>query len=109
MEDDHDEAAAAPQRSAPNGSAPNGKESAQASGADDLHEALSAVYHDLNNSLSVISGNAQLLAEMARAEELGAVFTEPLEDIEAARAEISEALSRLNDLRQEPALAQDEA
>ncbi len=28
---------------------------------DELHEALSTVYHDLNNPLSIISGNAQFL------------------------------------------------
>jgi len=66
-----------------------------------LHETLAEVCHDLNNSLSVVSGNAQLLAEMARVEDLGATFTEPLDDIEAARAEISDALERLEALRQD--------
>ena len=69
--------------------------------ADRIHEQLSRVYHDLNNSLSVISGNAQLLAEMGRAEKMGPAFLEPLEDIEAARAEISKILRRLDRLRQE--------
>ena len=64
-----------------------------------LREALSEVYHDLNNSLAVISGNAQLLAELARAEDLGPAFTDPLEDVEAARSDISDALERLDRLR----------
>jgi signal transduction histidine kinase len=64
-----------------------------------LRERLSEVYHDLNNSLAVISGNAQLLTELARAEDLGPAFTDPLDDVEAARADISEALDRLDRLR----------
>jgi len=64
-----------------------------------LRERLSEVYHDLNNSLAVISGNAQLLAELARAEDLGPAFTDPLEDVEAARSDISDALERLDRLR----------
>ena len=64
-----------------------------------LRERLSEVCHDLNNSLAVISGNAQLLAELARAEDLGPAFTDPLDDVEAARADISDALDRLNRLR----------
>ncbi|PSQ99379.1 MAG: histidine kinase [Bacteroidetes bacterium QS_9_68_14] len=64
-----------------------------------MRERLSEVCHDLNNSLAVISGNAQLLAELARAEDLGPAFTDPLDDVEAARADISDALDRLNRLR----------
>lgn len=89
------------------------EEEAPATGADDgppaerergsesarLRERLSEVYHDLNNSLAVISGNAQLLSELARAEDLGPAFTDPLEDVEAARADISDALERLDRLR----------
>jgi signal transduction histidine kinase len=59
------------------------------------------VYHDLNNSLSVIYGNTQLLSEMARADDLGAAFAEPLEDIEAARAELSDTLEEIDDMRRE--------
>lgn len=67
--------------------------------AERIHTRLSNVYHDLNNSLSVISGNAQFLAEMARAEGLDPAFVEALGDIEAARAEISEAIAHLDDIR----------
>ena len=66
-----------------------------------LPEALSEIYHDLNNALSVISGNTQLLSEQARAERMGAAFLEPLKDIEAAHTEIFEVLDRLDRLRQE--------
>ena len=66
-----------------------------------LREALSEVYHDLNNALAVVAGNAQLLAELARADDLGAAFTDPLDDIQTAYDDMSEALERLDDLRGE--------
>jgi len=65
-----------------------------------LREALSEVYHDLNNALAVVAGNAQLLAELARADDLGAAFTDPLDDIQTAYDDMSEALERLDDLRE---------
>lgn len=65
-----------------------------------MQKTLSEVYHDVNNTLSIISGNAQLLKELARAQEMGEPFVEPLEDIQTARAEISEALDRLDRVRQ---------
>ena len=80
---------------------------ASSSEVERLRKQISDVYHDLNNSLSVISGNAQLLSEMAQAEDLGVAFTEPLNDIEAARTEISEALTQLDRIRQEEQQAEE--
>lgn len=92
-----------------NAAPPEGTQTNQANASpppdedDALGQRLSEVYHDLNNSLAVISGNAQLLSEMARTEGLGTSFTDPLEDVEAARMEISKALERLDRLRREAA------
>jgi signal transduction histidine kinase len=56
---------------------------------------LSRIHHDLNNPLSVISGNAELLAELSRAlgleEELGG----PIDDLSAAVDQLTENVDRL--------------
>ncbi len=56
---------------------------------------LSTVCHNVNNPLSVIAGNAQLLLELARAMDLGEEFTEPIQDIERAGHRIEGLLQRL--------------
>ncbi len=67
--------------------------------APELRKRLSEIKHDANNPLAIISGNAQLLIELARAMELGPDFTEPLEDIEEACERVAEALQELSLLR----------
>ena len=56
---------------------------------------LSKIKHDINNPVSVIAGNAQFLRELAKAENLGPVFAESIDDIEAACGMISTILERL--------------
>ncbi|ABC43870.1 K+-sensing histidine kinase KdpD [Salinibacter ruber] len=66
---------------------------------DELHEALSTVYHDLNNPLSIISGNAQFLLELSREEELDDQFASSAQDIQEASQRMAESLQRLTRLR----------
>ena len=49
-------------------------------------ELAAAVAHEVNNPLAIISGNAQLLAEVGRAEGLSEDLMGPILDIEAATA-----------------------
>mgnify|MGYP000120139913 CR=1 FL=1 len=66
---------------------------------DELHETLSAVYHDLNNPLSIISGNAQFLLELSREEGLDDQFASSAQDIQEASQRMAESLQRLTRLR----------
>ncbi len=61
--------------------------------------ALAEVYHDVNNPLAVIAGNAQLLLEIARAMNLDEHVLEPIEDIEAASERIRVSLRELEVLK----------
>lgn len=63
--------------------------------------ALSRVVHDVNNPLAVISGNAQLLLELARIMELDAELAKPISDIEEASRELAERLAQLSRLRED--------
>lgn len=53
-----------------------------------LERALSDARHTLSNPITVISGNTQLLLEMARMRDLDDEFIEPLEDIDEAVDEL---------------------
>jgi signal transduction histidine kinase len=53
-----------------------------------LERALSDARHTLSNPITVISGNTQLLLEMARMMDLDDEFVEPLEDIDEAVDEL---------------------
>ncbi|WP_263786715.1 histidine kinase dimerization/phospho-acceptor domain-containing protein [Salinibacter grassmerensis] len=66
---------------------------------DELHETLSTVYHDLNNPLSIISGNAQFLLELSQEEELDEQFASSAQDIQEASQRMAESLQRLTRLR----------
>lgn len=59
------------------------------------------VAHAINNPLTVITGNAQLLREMARTADLDPMVAKPIEDIEVAAQQLSGALERLAALRQQ--------
>lgn len=61
----------------------------------DLKARLSRIKHDANNPLAIVSGNAQLLLELAGAMDLGPDFIEPLQDIEDACHRVEEALNEL--------------
>jgi K+-sensing histidine kinase KdpD len=66
---------------------------------DDLHEAVSSVHHDLNNPLSIITGNAQFLLELSREKNLDEQFASSAQDIQEASQRMSESLQRLARLK----------
>jgi signal transduction histidine kinase len=67
--------------------------------AEDAQETISSVYHDLNNPLSIISGNAQFLLELSRQEGLDDQFASSAEDIKEAAEQMADSLERLNRLK----------
>lgn len=68
---------------------------------EDVRETVSTVYHDLNNPLSIISGNAQFLLELGREQDLDEEFLSSLQDIREAADRISDSLNRLTRLKEE--------
>jgi nitrogen-specific signal transduction histidine kinase len=66
----------------------------------DLQGALSRVTHDINNPLSIISGNAQLLLELSRALDLDPDVAKPIRDIEEASQRLASMVQRLNALNE---------
>jgi signal transduction histidine kinase len=68
--------------------------------AEDLRDAISDIYHDLNNPLSIISGNAQFLIELSREQEMGDQVEASAEDIQEAARRMSNSLKRLDHLRE---------
>jgi len=68
---------------------------------DDVHETVSSVYHDLNNPLSIISGNAQFLLEISREEELDDQFVSSARDIKQAAQRMADSLHQLTRLKEE--------
>lgn len=68
---------------------------------EDVSQVLSSVYHDLNNPLSIISGNAQFLLELSREEELDDQFRSSARDIQEATQQMAESLQRLNRIKEQ--------
>jgi signal transduction histidine kinase len=68
---------------------------------DDLRETVSSVYHDLNNPLSIISGNAQFLLELTREADVDEQFVSSVRDIKEATERMSDSLNRLTRLKEE--------
>lgn len=68
---------------------------------EEIHEIVSSVYHDLNNPLSIISGNAQFLLELSREEDLDEQFESSVRDIQEASQQMSESLQRLTYLKEQ--------
>ena len=66
---------------------------------EEVREAVSVVYHELNNPLSIISGNAQFLVELSQEEELDEQFVSSAQDIQEACRRMAESLQRLTRLR----------
>ena len=62
---------------------------------DDLRAELSRIHHRINNPLSVISGNVELLTELARALGVQEDLGESLADIREALEQIAEATDQL--------------
>lgn len=68
---------------------------------EEAREALSKIYHDLNNPLSIISGNAQFLLEISRESDLDDSFVTSVQDIREAADRMASALRTLTELREE--------
>lgn len=68
---------------------------------DEVRETVSSVHHDLNNPLSIISGNAQFLLELGREQDVDEEFLASLQDIKAATERMSDSLNRLTRLKEE--------
>jgi signal transduction histidine kinase len=66
----------------------------------EAQEAISSVYHDLNNPLSIISGNAQFLLELSRGEDIDDQFVSSVQDIKEAAQQMAESMERLNRLKE---------
>lgn len=64
-----------------------------------LRTRVSTVYHEINNPLAIISGNAQLLLELARVMDLEPSLVQPIEDIEQASQRLSDLLQHLAAIR----------
>lgn len=56
---------------------------------------LSRIHHDVNSPLSVISGNVQLLQELAKALQVDSEFQDPLRDMEDAVDGVISSVDRL--------------
>ena len=61
---------------------------------------LSSIYHDINNPISIVAGNVELLQEMARSAGLGSEFEDPLGDVQRAVGQIVSQVERLVELRE---------
>ncbi len=68
---------------------------------ENIRETVSSVYHDLNNPLSIISGNAQFLLEIGKEEGLDDQFLSSAEDIKEAAQRMAESLHQLTRLKEE--------
>ena len=60
---------------------------------------LSRIHHDVNNPLSIVSGNVQLLQELAKALQVSDDFGPPLKDMATAVEQLSETAEELLVLR----------
>lgn len=67
---------------------------------EDIRQTLSDVTHAVNNPLSIISGNAQLLRVLAESEGLSEDFTQPIADIEEASTRVAALMTQLNKLKE---------
>lgn len=67
---------------------------------EDIREVVSSVYHDLNNPLSIIAGNAQFLVELSQEEDLDEQFVSSARDIQEASQRMSDSLQRLTRLKE---------
>lgn len=76
-------------------------DSESADSLEDVQETVSSVYHDLNNPLSIISGNAQFLLEIGKEEELDDQFLSSAEDIKEAAQRMADSLHQLTRLKEE--------
>ena len=66
---------------------------------EQLKSHISRIQHDLNNPLSVVSGNVELLKELTIALNVYADVEDPLEDMGAALDKLTEQVDRLMVIR----------
>ncbi len=64
-----------------------------------LRKHLSRIHHDLNNPLSIISGNVQLLQELSTVLDVTEDFDAPLKDVTAAVEQLTGTADELLVLR----------
>ncbi|MEX1055039.1 MAG: histidine kinase dimerization/phospho-acceptor domain-containing protein [Rhodothermales bacterium] len=64
-----------------------------------LGRTLSRIYHDTNNPLAIVSGNAQFLLELAKSMGLDEDLVQPMKDIEEASERVAEGLREISRLR----------
>ena len=64
-----------------------------------VRSTVANVKHEINNPLAIISGNAQLLLELASMTELDEELVKPIRDIEEASLRIAESLEKLNSIK----------
>lgn len=76
-------------------------ESTDLQSLDDVRDTVSTVYHDLNNPLSIISGNAQFLLEISEEEDLDEQFVSSARDIKEAAQRMADSLHKLTRLKEE--------
>lgn len=62
---------------------------------------LSRIYHDTNNPLSIVSGNAQYFLELAKVMDVDEELIQPVSDIQEAGERVATGLRRITDLRTE--------
>ena len=66
----------------------------------EVREMLSRVYHDVNNPLAIISGNAQFLLELSRVMDLDDDLLQPIQDIDEASNRVAVSLRELATLKE---------
>ena len=64
-----------------------------------MSEEIVRLHHEVNNPLAIISGNAQLLVELARAMDMDEDLLGPIRDIEEASRRLADSLRGLARLR----------
>lgn len=64
-----------------------------------MSDEIVRLHHEVNNPLAIISGNAQLLLELARGMHLDADLLGPITDIEEASHRLADSLRGLARLR----------
>lgn len=67
----------------------------------ELRQVLSKVFHDTNNPLAIVSGNAQYLLELGRALDLSDDVIGPVRDIDEASERVAEGLRDVSRIRDE--------
>ena len=64
-----------------------------------VRSTVANIKHEINNPLAIISGNAQLLLELAGLMDLDEELVKPIRDIEEASLRIAESLEKLDGIQ----------